>query len=273
MTKIKKYLLQWYRWYIHGSYHCDKCPMCWEDRYYDGDSDCGCYIYGDLRDSCRLLPIFRNAIGWPIKKILELQANSVSDYYTQWYLEDMRFQMVFLHSMEILLTGISASYYNEDLHTTIPLSPETAYVCKPLMDHIVSVSSDYRRNFLPDRVTVSEDWHNFGKRLQSEFAMSGICMNAEWISYEEHQRAVFQNSCTKFLEPLLLKSMTEGDQTEVSPDMLLNDPNFEKAISYMVLHTPDYPINSLPEEFYRLVKRTVNEKIQRMLGKIRSCEH
>ncbi len=27
---------------------CSKCPLCWEDWYYGGDFDCGCYIYDDL---------------------------------------------------------------------------------------------------------------------------------------------------------------------------------------------------------------------------------
>lgn len=27
---------------------CSECPLCWEDWCYEGDSDCGCYIYDDL---------------------------------------------------------------------------------------------------------------------------------------------------------------------------------------------------------------------------------
>lgn len=60
---------KWVARYIYGEYHCDKCPMCWSDwSSYLGDGDAGCYIYGDLRDSCRLLPPFRFLRGWGKKR-------------------------------------------------------------------------------------------------------------------------------------------------------------------------------------------------------------
>ena len=53
-----------WKWYVLGYYHCDKCPFCWEERGYE-DCDCGCYIRGDIRDTCRLIEPFRTLIGWP----------------------------------------------------------------------------------------------------------------------------------------------------------------------------------------------------------------
>lgn len=57
-----------WRYYVLGYYHCDHCPMCWADWAYEGDCDCGCYIFGNIRDTCRLLPPFRQLIGWPKKR-------------------------------------------------------------------------------------------------------------------------------------------------------------------------------------------------------------
>lgn len=62
MKAIKKVKRFW-KWYIKGDYHCDKCPYSWEERLYEGDCNCGCYIKGDIRDTCRLLPPFRAIIG------------------------------------------------------------------------------------------------------------------------------------------------------------------------------------------------------------------
>ena len=75
-------------WYVYGHYHCDKCPMCWAEWSYEGDGDCGCYIYGDLRDSCRLLPPFRWLRGWHRKKRALYweahQYDGMAEWYQQW---------------------------------------------------------------------------------------------------------------------------------------------------------------------------------------------
>ena len=81
MKKLKKF----WNWYIRGSYHCDKCPYCWSD--YSpvcGDGDCGCYIKGDIQDTCRLLPPFRFLIGWPRKRKAEYFAAHEWDDYSNW---------------------------------------------------------------------------------------------------------------------------------------------------------------------------------------------
>lgn len=77
-------------WYIKGEYHCDKCPFCWGGEYMPGCDDyddCGCYIFGDLRDSCRLLPPIRFVLGWgKRKKACYCQAHEYDDI-EEWYRE------------------------------------------------------------------------------------------------------------------------------------------------------------------------------------------
>lgn len=72
--------------YVKGEYHCDQCPYCWVDYGYD-DADAGCYIYGELRDTCRLLPPFRAAIGGIRKKKDHYYQNHQYDGMGEWYLE------------------------------------------------------------------------------------------------------------------------------------------------------------------------------------------
>lgn len=61
-------------YYIKGEYHCDKCPFCWGGEYMPGCDDyddAGCYIFGDLRDTCRLIPPIRFILGWGRRKRAE----------------------------------------------------------------------------------------------------------------------------------------------------------------------------------------------------------
>ena len=43
---------KWIKWYICGEYHCDHCPYSWEERGME-DADAGCFLFGELRDTCR----------------------------------------------------------------------------------------------------------------------------------------------------------------------------------------------------------------------------
>lgn len=71
-------------WYIKGEYHCDKCPFCWGGEYLPGCDDyddAGCYIFGDLRDTCRLIPPIRFILGWGKRKKAEyFQAHEYDDF-------------------------------------------------------------------------------------------------------------------------------------------------------------------------------------------------
>ncbi len=51
---------------------CETCPLSWEDRGYEGDVDCGCYIYDDLYGNKALCHI-PNFIKHIITKIKERQ--------------------------------------------------------------------------------------------------------------------------------------------------------------------------------------------------------
>ena len=77
-NKLKRF----WNYYVKGNYHCDTCPYCWEERGYE-DADAGCYIYGDLRDSCRLLPPFRFLIGWGRRKKAQYLMNHEYDGYVE----------------------------------------------------------------------------------------------------------------------------------------------------------------------------------------------
>lgn len=82
--KVKRF----WKWYIQGEYHCDQCPYCWDDASPAmEDCDCGCYIFGDLRDSCRLLPPFRFLLGWGRKRKAEYSAAHEWDDYASWMQE------------------------------------------------------------------------------------------------------------------------------------------------------------------------------------------
>lgn len=79
MEKEESKLKRFWRWYVKGEYHCEHCPYCWEEHYYEGDCDCGCIIRGDIRDTCRLLPPFRFLIGWPRRRKAEYWASHQYD--------------------------------------------------------------------------------------------------------------------------------------------------------------------------------------------------
>ncbi len=74
-------------WYIKGEYHCDKCPFCFGGEYLPGCDDyedAGCYIFGDLRDTCRLIPPIRFILGWGKRKKMQYLENHRYDDYGDW---------------------------------------------------------------------------------------------------------------------------------------------------------------------------------------------
>lgn len=78
-----------YRYYIRGDYHCDSCPFSWEERGLE-DADAGCYIKGDLMDTCRLLPPLRFLIGWGKRKKAIYCREHEYDDFGEWYEEKLR---------------------------------------------------------------------------------------------------------------------------------------------------------------------------------------
>lgn len=82
---IKEKVRRFYRWYILGYFHCDHCPYSWESRnYFDGDADAGCCIYGDIRDTCRLLPPFRWLLGKPRQMLQNKLRDHEYDDMPEW---------------------------------------------------------------------------------------------------------------------------------------------------------------------------------------------
>lgn len=76
-------------YYIKGKYHCESCPFCWGGEYLlgcDDYADCGCYIKGDIRDTCRLLPPFRFILGWGKRKKAQYCQNHEYDDYLDWHM-------------------------------------------------------------------------------------------------------------------------------------------------------------------------------------------
>lgn len=90
MRKTLRKIKRAWAWYVKGEYHCDKCPYSWEEWCYEGDADAGCYIKGDICDTCRLLPPLRFLIGWPKKKQARYADNHAHDGIVEWYEENER---------------------------------------------------------------------------------------------------------------------------------------------------------------------------------------
>ena len=85
-------------WYIKGEYHCDKCPFCWGGEYLPGCDDyddAGCYIFGDLRDTCRLIPPIRFILGWGKRKKSEYLRAHEYDDFEEWYVDKEKKETAF----------------------------------------------------------------------------------------------------------------------------------------------------------------------------------
>lgn len=107
IKNLLKKLRRAYKWYIKGDYHCDHCPYCWSDwSSYVGDGDCGCYIRGDLWDTCRLIPPIRFLIGWPRKKKTLYWESHAYDGMGDWYEQQVERETAYSKSLEILLKDI-----------------------------------------------------------------------------------------------------------------------------------------------------------------------
>lgn len=76
-SKDESTLHEVYRYYIRGDYHCDVCPYSWEERG-EEDADAGCYLFGELRDTCRLI---RNPIS---RMIVNARMNDADGRYDFW---------------------------------------------------------------------------------------------------------------------------------------------------------------------------------------------
>ena len=105
LNRLCKRIKIWWKWYVLGYYHCDKCPYCWSEYSYEGDGDCGCYIRGDLWDTCRLLPPFRFLIGWPRKRQYQYHEAHAYDGIGDFWEQQVQREKAYAESVKILLQG------------------------------------------------------------------------------------------------------------------------------------------------------------------------
>lgn len=122
MRKILSAFKRFWRYYILGYYHCDNCPFSWEEGSYDGDWDCGCHVYGDTRETCRLLPPFRFIIGSIRKKVSLYHYYHAYDGIVEFYEKDDEIQKKFEELFCTALSGYSLAYKGHN-GEYIPFNP------------------------------------------------------------------------------------------------------------------------------------------------------
>lgn len=130
-AKDKKFNKFW-KWYIKGEYHCDECPYCWGGQYLPGCDeydDCGCYIKGDIRDTCRLLSPFRFLLGWGKKKRYEYYKEHEYDDYGDWVTKQESSREKYGDSVKVLLfhVNLKSKYTGEDVTLDDVLMNDNAY--------------------------------------------------------------------------------------------------------------------------------------------------
>lgn len=117
MKKWIEHMVEWlktrWKWYVLGYYHCDECPYSWEVRGFE-DADAGCYIKGEIYDTCRLIPPFRTIIGWPKKRKCQYLDSHTYDGYGEFYEERERKEKVYAESVKILLKEIELCQRDPD---------------------------------------------------------------------------------------------------------------------------------------------------------------
>lgn len=123
----KSAFYRFWHWYIKGEYHCDKCPYGWEEKtsYEYDEWDAGCYIKGDIRDTCRLLPPFRWVVGYLRKRKYEYLRSHEYDDYEEWQdrqnaREEKMCELLnkFLKNLELCAKDGEGNYYqiNKEIH-------------------------------------------------------------------------------------------------------------------------------------------------------------
>lgn len=101
---LNKWVENRWKWYVLGYYHCDQCPCSWEERnYYEGDADAGCYIKGDIQDTCRLIEPFRSLICWYKKRRYEYWEDHQYDGYEKYWDEIIQRELAFEECLEIFM--------------------------------------------------------------------------------------------------------------------------------------------------------------------------
>lgn len=112
---IRNWIKTRWDWYVKGYYHCDECPYSWSEmNYYEGDGDCGCYIHGEIWDTCRLIEPFRSMIGWPRKRINQYWEAHQYDGFDAYYEDVIQKELAFEEAIEILLKDRYVCWKNSE---------------------------------------------------------------------------------------------------------------------------------------------------------------
>ena len=117
MKKCKKNLIyRFWHWYIKGEYHCDKCPYGWEEKtsYEYDEWEVGCYIKGDICDTCRLFPPYRWIVGSLRKKKLHYQYAHQYDDFPDFVEEMERKEEKFNKLVDKFLHGYELCWKDND---------------------------------------------------------------------------------------------------------------------------------------------------------------
>ena len=153
--KIKKF----WKWYVLGYYHCDRCPYSWDDACPGcEDYDCGCVIFGDTKDTCRLLPPFRFLIGWGKKKRFQYAQAHEYDGLVDWYEEHERKEAIMAKTISNNLAQWQLSLHRSGVDgSTAPVEDINAEI-EVLAHWIVD---EYEQAAHPvQRPTLCQEWKN-----------------------------------------------------------------------------------------------------------------
>ncbi len=168
--KIKYHIHTFYEWYIKGYYHCDQCPYSWECRYED-DADAGCIIKGDIQDTCRLLPPFKNIIGAIRRRQNDYAIEHEYDGFGEWYKFQEAKEREFKRLLLELLEKYAVCYCNKD---GTPVLNHEGKICWVDKEHIGESESyrmrcDYEDFITPPRKKLREEWRDLIKRTWAVF--------------------------------------------------------------------------------------------------------
>lgn len=266
---FKKKLPRWMRWYVLGDYHCDHCPMCWSDYSdYLGDGDCGCYIFGDIREgACRLLPPFRTLIGWPRKKRAQYdyahQYDDMGDYYDR----EFHQEKVFVSCIKQLLSGyILVQRGFDGAFREIPLEEYTD--CCGFGSRIIDAYRAYEDEMYPTTwyVSLKHDWQNVISRTKQELFSKPAPADPTVIRQTwDARRKKFSECCLKMLEWYELdKRMPNGMIVPVCKVSLLSELSFAVMEAIQKYDQEAHPIvpTTLKDDWKRVLKRTWDIKIK-----------
>ena len=158
-------------YYIKGEYHCDKCPFCWGGEYMPGCDDyddAGCYIFGDLRDTCRLIPPIRFILGWGRRKRTEYFRAHEYDDFSEWYAEKEKKETAFIQAFNDRIFSHFALFWKDKDGNIFGKPIDTERFCE--FDNMMRFLSDCEDIFAPPSYVplkkrwvqlVNDTWHKF----------------------------------------------------------------------------------------------------------------